>query len=31
MNENEVLIESVRNETAFFWFAIIATVITVSI
>lgn len=26
-----ILVESVRNETAFFWYSIVATVITVSI
>lgn len=31
MNQNEVLVESVRNETAFLYLAIIATVITVSV
>lgn len=26
-----ILVESVRNETAFFWYSIVATIVTVSI
>lgn len=30
LEKYSLLVESVRNETAFFWYAIVATVITVS-